>query len=76
MSEDGSKPKDDSSSLQNKISRIFGHGQEKLRNSVKDWDARKALDAVLDEPAVDPNATRQLAKLIEFMGCVDRVLDQ
>ena len=28
MSEDGSKPKDDSSSLQNKISRIFGHGQE------------------------------------------------
>ena len=50
MSEDGSKPKDDSSSLQNKISRIFGHGQEKLRNSVKDWDARKALDAVLDAP--------------------------
>lgn len=26
---------------------------------------RIALDAVLDEPAVDPNATRQLAKLIE-----------
>ena len=50
MSEDGSKPKDDSSSLQNKISRIFGHGQEKLRNTVKDWDARKALDAVLDAP--------------------------
>ena len=50
MSEDGSKPKDDTSSLQNKISRIFGHGQEKLRNSVKDWDARKALDAVLDAP--------------------------
>ena len=50
MSEDGLKPKDDSSSLQNKISRIFGHGQEKLRNTVKDWDARKALDAVLDAP--------------------------
>ena len=50
MSEDADKPKDDSSSLQNKLSRIFGHGQEKLRSSVKDWDARKALDAVLDAP--------------------------
>ena len=35
MSEDGSKPKDDSSSLQNKISRIFGHGQEKLRTASR-----------------------------------------
>ena len=50
MSEDAGKPKDDSSSLQNKLSRILGHGQEKLRTSVKDWDARKALDAVLDAP--------------------------
>ncbi|MEC8789335.1 MAG: MMPL family transporter, partial [Candidatus Thermoplasmatota archaeon] len=50
MSQDKSKSKDDQSSLQNKLSRIVGHGQEKLRTSVKDWDARKALDAVLDAP--------------------------
>ena len=50
MSVDKSKSKDDQSSLQNKLSRIVGHGQEKLRTSVKDWDARKALDAVLDAP--------------------------
>ncbi|MBJ64713.1 MAG: hypothetical protein CMB55_07975, partial [Euryarchaeota archaeon] len=50
MSEDESGPKDDSSSLQDKLSRIFGHGQEKLRGSVKDWNARKTLDAVLDAP--------------------------
>ena len=50
MSEDDSKPKDDSSSLQNRLSRIFGHGQEKLSGRVKEWDARKALDAVLDAP--------------------------
>ena len=48
MSEDGSKAGKDSSKLQDKLSRIVGHGQEKFRNSVKDWDARKALDAVLD----------------------------
>ena len=48
MSEDESGPKDDSSSLQDKLSRIFGHGQEKLRENVKDWNARKTLDAVLD----------------------------
>ena len=50
MSSDDSKAGDDSSSLQNKLSRIVGHGQEKLRSSVKDWNARKALDAVLDAP--------------------------
>ena len=50
MSQDKSKSRDDQSSLQNKLSRIVGHGQEKLRTSVKDWDARKALDAVLDAP--------------------------
>ena len=50
MSVDKSKSNDDQSSLQNKLSRIVGHGQEKLRTSVKDWDARKALDAVLDAP--------------------------
>ena len=50
MSEDAAKPKDDPSSLQKKLSRIVGHGQEKLRSTVKDWDARKALDAVLDAP--------------------------
>ena len=50
MSDDSSKASDDPSSLQNKLSRIVGHGQEKLRSSVKDWDARKALDAVLDAP--------------------------
>ena len=50
MSQDKSKSTDDQSSLQNKLSRIVGHGQEKLRTSVKDWDAKKALDAVLDAP--------------------------
>ncbi len=50
MSQDSSKPGDDPSSLQSKLSRIVGHGQEKLRSSVKDWNARKALDAVLDAP--------------------------
>ncbi|MGB2452901.1 MAG: hypothetical protein ACPIB8_08180, partial [Candidatus Poseidoniaceae archaeon] len=50
VSQDKSKARDDQSSLQNKLSRIVGHGQEKLRTSVKDWDARKALDAVLDAP--------------------------
>ena len=50
MSEESPEPEDDSSSLQKKLSRIFGHGQEKLRTSVKDWNARKAFDAVLDAP--------------------------
>jgi hypothetical protein len=50
MSKDDSKSSDDSSPLQNRLSRIVGHGQEKLSNRVKDWDARKALDAVLDAP--------------------------
>ena len=46
MSQDSSKPRDAPSSLQIKLSRIVGHGQEKLRSSAKDWDARKALEAV------------------------------
>ena len=50
MSQDSSKPRDAPSSLQIKLSRIVGHGQEKLRSSAKDWDARKALEAVLDAP--------------------------
>ena len=50
MSQDDSKSGDDSSSLQNRLSRILGHGQEKLSGRVKEWDARKALDAVLDAP--------------------------
>lgn len=50
MSQDSSKPRDAPSSLQIKLSRIVGHGQEKLRTSAKDWDARKALEAVLDAP--------------------------
>ena len=50
MSEDDSKPEDDSSSRQKRLSRIFGHGQENLTSRVKEWDARKALDAVLDAP--------------------------
>ena len=36
--------------LQNRLSSIVGHGQEKLTSRVKEWDARKALDAVLDAP--------------------------
>ena len=50
MSADDSKSGEDKSSLQNRLSRIFGHGQEKLTGRVKEWDARKALDAVLDAP--------------------------
>ena len=50
MVADDSKPDDESSSLQNRLSRIFGHGQENLTNRVKEWDARKTLDAVLDAP--------------------------
>jgi len=50
MTKDDSKSSDDSSPLQNRLSRIVGHGQEKLSSRVKDWDARKALDAVLDAP--------------------------
>ena len=50
MSQDDSKSGDDSASLQNRLSRILGHGQEKLSGRVKEWDARKALDAVLDAP--------------------------
>ncbi len=50
MSKDDSKSDKDSVSLQNRLSRIFGHGQEKLSKTVKDWDTRKALDAVLDAP--------------------------
>ena len=36
--------------LQNRLSSIVGHGQEKLTSRVKEWDARKALDAVLGVP--------------------------
>ena len=50
MSQDDSKSGDDSASLQNRLSRILGHGQEKLTGRVKEWHARKALDAVLDAP--------------------------
>ena len=50
MSEDGSAPDEEKTSLQNRLSRIFGHGQDKLSSRVKDWDARKTLDAVLDAP--------------------------
>ncbi|MDC0556190.1 MMPL family transporter [Candidatus Poseidoniaceae archaeon] len=50
MSKDDSKSGEDTSPLQNRLSRIVGHGQEKLSSRVKDWDARKALDAVLDAP--------------------------
>ena len=50
MSEDESGPKDDSSSLQDKLSRNLWSRSRKLRGSVKDWDARKTFDAVLDAP--------------------------
>ncbi len=50
MSSGDSKSGRDDSSSQRRLSRIFGHGQEKLTNRVKEWDARKALDAVLDAP--------------------------
>ena len=50
MSDEKIKPDGEKSSLQNKLSSIFGHGQERLTSRVKEWDARKALDAVLDAP--------------------------
>lgn len=50
MSKDDSKSGEEPSPLQNRLSRIVGHGQEKLSSRVKDWDARKTLDAVLDAP--------------------------
>ena len=50
MGEDDTKQEDDSSSRQKRLSRIFGHGQENLASRIKEWDARKALDAVLDAP--------------------------
>ncbi len=50
MSEDDSKSSGDPTSLQDKLSRIVGHGQDKFKSSVKDFDAKKALDAVLDAP--------------------------
>ena len=50
MVTDDSKSGEDPSSRKNRLSRIFGHGQEKLTDRVKEWDARKALDAVLDAP--------------------------
>ena len=50
MAKDDSKSEDDSLPLQNRLSRILGHGQEKLSGRVKEWDARRALDAVLDAP--------------------------
>lgn len=50
MSDDSSAPDEEKTSLQNRLSRIFGHGQDKLSSRVKDWDARKTLDAVLDAP--------------------------
>ena len=50
MGEDDTKQEDDTSSRQKRLSRIFGHGQENLASRIKEWDARKALDAVLDAP--------------------------
>ena len=50
MAKDESKGDDKSSNLQDRLSGILGHGQEKLSGRIKDWDARKTLDAVLDAP--------------------------
>ena len=50
MSDDNSSPEKQKLPLQNRLSRIVGHGQEKLSSRVKEWDARKTLDAVLDAP--------------------------
>lgn len=36
--------------LHQRLTQILGHGQESLTTRVKDWDARKTLDAVLDAP--------------------------
>ncbi len=48
--EDSESGPDEPSSLQKRLSSIFGHGQEKLSTRVKEFNARKALDAVLDAP--------------------------
>jgi len=50
MSDDIPSPDKKKVPLQNRLSRIVGHGQEKLSSRVKEWDARKTLDAVLDAP--------------------------
>jgi len=50
MSDDFPSPDKKKVPLQNRLSRIVGHGQEKLSSRVKEWDARKTLDAVLDAP--------------------------
>ena len=34
--------------LHQRLTQILGHGQESLTTRVKDWDARKTLDEVLD----------------------------
>ena len=43
MAKDESKGDDKSSNLQDRLSGILGHGQEKLSGRIKDWDARKLL---------------------------------
>jgi len=50
MSDDIPSPDKKKVPLQNRLSRIVGHGQDKLSSRVKEWDARKTLDAVLDAP--------------------------
>ena len=50
MSEEKSDPSDKRSTLQERLFTITRHGQESLSNRVKEWDARKALDAVLEAP--------------------------
>ena len=50
MSDDSKSADKKKIPLQNRLSSIVGHGQEKLTSRVKEWDARKALDAVLDAP--------------------------
>jgi predicted RND superfamily exporter protein len=50
MAGDDSKSSGPKSSLQDRLSNLVGHGQEKLLTGVKEFNARKALEAVLDAP--------------------------
>lgn len=48
--DDSGSSSDKPPSLQDRLAGIFGHGQESLSRRVKEFDARRTLDAVLDAP--------------------------
>ncbi|MDP6869797.1 MAG: MMPL family transporter [Candidatus Poseidoniaceae archaeon] len=50
MTDEYESESDNDEPLQNRLSVILGHGQHKLTSRVKEFNARKALDAVLEAP--------------------------